>query len=309
MLKIYGRSRRVEQAKKAGFAVFNYLGNNEDTTSANIAKLATRLDRATDVLVIPAAFDDILTPAALVREAVATQLPVWVFPVHRRSDVAYFGNLGVEGFITPDLPYLLRTTNAVQSDNWANGAISPGELTKDPYNDTFALKWPGNGVVTLDFKDRASFMLPGQFCPIPFGAQNYSITFEARFDDLPTDRTTHLSIAFGHEDDRYYVHQAGAIDGYHAIMRADGQLGIYEHRVGRAIGKLLGRNFADKPMRTGAWYQFTLEVNPDRINWSRAGGGAIETVDSRWRGGYFHIGRSGTDGPLSLRKLQVKVNT
>lgn len=305
VLKIHGPSKRVERAHELGLPVFGYLGNATEASAANIASLAGRLDRDTDILVIPARVDDGLTPERILSDAVATRVPTWVFPVHRRYEVDYFAQHGVEGIVAADLPYLSKSLETVAHDQWAAGAIAAGELTKDPYDDVYGLEWPGDGEITIDFAKRPSFAMFGQFCPIPFGARRYTISVEAKFDKLPTDRTSHLSIAFGHDDDRQYVHQGAATNGYHALLRATGEMAIYSHVRGKARGTQLSHQFRGPALKAGGWVQLSVEVADQRIYWSREGAGAVETVDLSWRGGYFHIGRSGIDGPLTLRNLQV----
>ena len=305
MLKIHGPSKRVERAHELGFPVFGYLGNTAEASATNIASLAGRLDRDNDVLVIPARGDDGLTSARTLSDAVATRMPIWVFPVHRRYEVDYFAEQGVEGIVAADLPYLSKSLETVAADEWAEGAIAPGELTKDPYNDLFGLQWPGDGEITIDFAKRPSFAMFAQFCPIPFGARSYTISFEAKFDKLPTDRTSHVSIAFGHEDDRNYIHQGAASNGYHALLRATGEMAIYSHVRGKSRGTLLSHQFRGPALKAGEWVELSVEVADERIYWSREGSGAVETRNLSWRGGYFHIGRSGLDGPLTLRNLRV----
>jgi glycerophosphoryl diester phosphodiesterase len=126
-----------------------------------------------------------------------------------------------------------------------------------------------------------------------------------RFDPLPTDRWSHFSIAFAHADDSYYEHRSAQANGYHVILRANGQMAIYAHDPGQDDGQLLGAPVKTPPLTAGQWTRVSLEVTPATITWSRDGLPAAGAGDARWRGGYVHVGRSGTDGPLSLRGLQV----
>jgi hypothetical protein len=125
------------------------------------------------------------------------------------------------------------------------------------------------------------------------------------FDPLPTDRSEHMSIAFGHRDDRYYEHRLGQGDGYHAVLRPNGKMAVYAHTDGRITGQLLSDEATGPALQQGQWVHLTLEVTPTQLRWSRAGGPSVQVQDSRFRGGYFHVGRSGRDGRLNIRQLVI----
>jgi glycerophosphoryl diester phosphodiesterase len=303
MIKVDASSSRLQMAKDAGYPVFAYLGNPEVATASAISALGKRLDAGRDVLVLPArAADGAYLSSDLVRQAVHTGIPVWVFPVHRRSDADHFARLRVQGMITPDLGYLSGSVPPAKIDSWARGRISAGELTKDPYNPAYALQWDEKGAVGLDVPGQPSFLTLGQFCPIEAGS--YRIEFDVAFDPLPGDRTAHVSIAFGHRDDRYYEHRAGQGNGYHAVLRGDGRIAIYAHTDGNAIGQLLTLDTAGPPLERGRWEHLTLDVSPTHLRWSRDAT-SVQTLDSRFRGGYVHVGRSGGDGRLNIRNLII----
>lgn len=304
MLKVSGESGRLATAKAAGFPVFAYLGNAKAASADNIRAVARRLDPLSDALTLPARYKKgTAFSADLTRLAVSLGIPVWVAPVHRRSEVAYFSRLGVEGFVTPDLGYLNGTEPRRTVDAWASGAISAGELVRDPYSNAWALRWDEVGTIGLGFDGRPSFATFGQFCPIE--SDSYRLSFDAMFDPLPTDPWEHLSVAFGHADDRYYEHRLGKSDGYHVKLRADGSMEIDAHRKGDLEGKLLSPIRSSPRLEPGLWSRLTLDVTPETIRWSRDDGTSVEVVDGRFRGGYFHIGRSGDSGLLKLRNLSV----
>jgi hypothetical protein len=79
-------------------------------------------------------------------------------------------------------------------------------LTLDPFSDKYSLNWEEQGVIGLDVPNRPAFVTLGQFCPVV--AKSYRLVFDAAFDPMPTDTWQHLSIAFGHADDRYYEHRS-----------------------------------------------------------------------------------------------------
>jgi glycerophosphoryl diester phosphodiesterase len=303
MIKLEATSPRLQMAKDAGYPVFAYLGNSEDATASAISALARRLDPNRDALVLPAHDGGIgYFSSDLVRLAVDTGIPIWVFPVHRRSEVTHFAHLGVQGMITPDLGYLSGSVPPATVDSWASGRISSGELTRDPYSTAYSLQWNEKGAVDLNFPGRPSFLMLGQFCPIE--ADSYRIEFDVAFDPLPPDRAAHVSIAFGHSDDRYYEHRLGQGNGYHALLRGDGRMAIYAHTDGQAEGQLLTIDKASPPLERGQWAHLILDVSPTHIRWSRDGT-VVEAPDTRFRGGYVHLGRSADGGRLSVRNMII----
>lgn len=303
IIKLDHSSPRIEQAKESGFPVFAYLGNAEVTTETNVSALAGRLDPARDAMVLPTTDERGLMPADLIKAAVATGVPVWVFPVHRRHEVEYFAHLGVQGIITASIGYVSGAISPSRTDNWASGQLSPGELTRYPYAGAFGLAWTEPGVLTIPTPGRPTFVTFGQFAPIT--ASSYRIAFDACFDPVPSDRWQHVSLAFGRADDLYYQHRLGAGDGYHALLRGEGHLGLYSHASNVINGRQLVAPAEGRPLHSGVWSRLTLDVTPESIRWSRDDGTAVEVRDSRFRGGYFHIGSSATDGALKLRALSV----
>lgn len=304
MIKMTGSSPRLPIAKAAEYPVYAYLGNSEVATRQGIDRLAKRLDRESDALVLPCYDGPDLFPATLIRHAVNTGIPVWVVPIHRRYEVSYFSQLGVEGMVTADLGYVTGAEPVSQLANFASGALSAGQLTRDPYSDGYALDWePDTGVVGLDMPDRPSFLTFGDLGPIR--AESYRVSFDLSFASLPKDTYEHVSIAFGQADDRYYEHRLGNTDGFHAILRADGEMAVYAHLAGSPFGKLLAPSKRSTPLKSGVWARLTLDVTPELIRWARDDGSSVEVRDRRFRGGYFHIGRSANDGKLLLRNVSV----
>lgn len=303
ILKLDHTSKRIAQAHEAGFPVFAYLGNPEVTTVTAVAALAKRLDATRDCIVIPTRSATGLLAPELVQAAVRTGLPVWVFPVHRRYEVTYFAQLGVQGMIAADVGYISGNLPLLKADTWSKGELVSGELTRDPYSEGLGLQWPGDGVLALPTPGRPAFLNLGSFSPIR--ASSYRIAFDIRFDPAPKDTWQHVSIAFGHADDQYYSHRAGQLDGYHAILRGSGLLGLYAHTAGEIKGKELATPEQGRRLADGLWSRVTLDVTPDSLCWSRDDGSSIEAKDSRFRGGYFHIGSSATEGRLLLRGLSV----
>jgi glycerophosphoryl diester phosphodiesterase len=303
MIKLDASSPRIAMAKKEGFPVFAYLGNAEVATADAITQLARRLDPKRDALVLPAANEFDLMPAELMQRAVSTGVPVWVFPVHRRKEAKYYSQLGVQGLIAPSIGYLAGVIPPARSDDFPSGELTPGLLTRNPYANAFALTWLDDGALAIPTPGRQAFVALGQFCPVT--ATSYRVTFDVSFDPLPSDTWQHVSLAFGHADDGYYEHRLGDGDGYHALLRADGTMALYAHVEGEPNGQELTKAQTSTPMKSGLWARVNLDVTPEGFAWSRDDGTTLKANDSRFRGGYLHIGSSATDGAVRLRNFTI----
>ncbi|MBM7798513.1 glycerophosphoryl diester phosphodiesterase [Microlunatus panaciterrae] len=308
IFKLFYESPRIDEAKAAGYPVFVYLGRTADLVPSIIDPIVAKLDRDRDYLVIPAFGADAVTftDDAIVQRCVATNVPVWVYPVHRRSDADHFFGLGVAGAICSSYGYVSRREPTATTDTWRYKAIASGEMTKDPASDAFALTWTGEDELTLGLQGAQHFVTLGQLCPLPNAKASYTIDFQARWTTMPKDSTSNITLAFGHTDDAYYEHRRGGTDGYHAIIRRDGRLDLFRHRPNNQTGAQLGSVQTRAP-RVNEWMSFRLEVQPQQIRWSRLDGtpATVTTEDAAVRGGYLHVGRSALDGGLSLRQLRV----
>jgi len=309
IVKAYRTSKRIEQAKRAGYPVFAYLAAR-DLAPTTVAALAARLDPRVDCLVLPATTDGDLNrlPDRLVREAVAHGVAVWVYPVHRRSEAAHYFALGVRGAVCSSYGYVAGAVAPRATDTWAGKAIAPGEMTRRPADPTIAARWTGTNELLLAVKGRQHFLTLGQLSPIPTAGSSYRVEFEACWRHLPDDLASNLTLAFGHDDDEYYEHHLGTATGYHALSRPDGRLELFTHTAGNSMGTLLGSARGPAAVQ-GQWMQFRLDVSPLGVTWTRLdrGGHSVSARSSGPRGGYLHLGRSAVDkhAELALRHVRV----
>jgi hypothetical protein len=134
----------------------------------------------------------------------------------------------------------------------------------------------------------------------------YQVDMEIRVDAMPEDDSSNVTLAFGHADDKYYEHRQGTSDGYHAMLRMDGTMELRVHRAGSESGSELGKNVPGPPPGVGKWIGLRLNVGAKDIAWTRTDTGATVTAqNSEFRGDYMHIGRSASDGKVSVRSLRV----
>ncbi len=78
------------------------------------------------------------------------------------------------------------------------------------------------------------------------------------------------------------------------------------HRVGSESGSELGQSVAGPPPGVGKWIGVRLNVGTKDIAWTRTDTGATVTAQNgEFRGDYLHIGRSATDGKISVRSLRL----
>jgi len=311
IVKLFRGTPRIAEAKAAGYPVFVYLAN-PDMSPQILARTAAALDPARDYLVIPATTGDAITyhPDEVVRAAVATGVPVWVYPIHRRSDFAHHTALGVRGAVSSSIGYTTGVASISRIDDWASKKVDAGQVSRRPDDPSMAPEWTGVDELTLARgSGRQEFVMLGQFCPLVNAATTYEIRFAASWTQPPTGSTTNFTLAFGHVDDTYYEHKYGKSTGYHAIMRPAGQLELYLHLAGRKDGTLL-RSIVTPPVVAGTWMTFSLIVNGDVLTWTRTDvpdHPSVLVKDTTIRGGYIHVGRSSTDGRgvLAVRQFRV----
>jgi glycerophosphoryl diester phosphodiesterase len=303
MIKTYFASKLIAEVKALGLGVFAYFTTPQEMTPDALQAVAGQLSPRTDAIVVPNSGPNDYLATPLVEAAVATGIPIWPYPLHRRADVTHYTALGMQGAVTSNIGYVLGKTEQASTDQWATGAMAPGELTRDPYDDRFAVGWGHGGIIGLGAKGTQHFLTLGNLGPIT--SPVYSVEFQASFATLPADPLANLTLAFGHTDDSYYEHRIGTANGYHAILQANGELGLWAHRTGRPAGvKLAVAKTA--PVFAGEWMRFRLDVTPTTLTWSRLDQPTKVTVtDKAYRGGYLHLGRGSTDGSLALRGLKV----
>ncbi|MQA84509.1 MAG: hypothetical protein GEV03_07780 [Streptosporangiales bacterium] len=240
-------------------------------------------------------------PEANITAAVEAGLCVFVYDVDRRYQHDRLAALGVGGFITDDPMYLSGRLSAFGTDPYVGQTFWHGCLPSEAgERGRFTPPdWWGYP------SDRPGYRgaLQGWGCPVPMPGPDdppgrvTTIGFDVVVDSVGDDDTTHwASIFFGSRDDRPFSDRGdpGAPGGYHALLRADGELALYRVDAGEA--DLLG-SVRTPPLELGRTVsRLEVRVGPAEVAVTRVDAGpdaGIGAADTTYRGGYFQFGRDG----------------
>lgn len=137
-----------------------------------------------------------------IRRAVSFGKPVVCWEIHTRSERDRVVNLGVQGIMCANIPYVMTDAPSAKADAYVTGLRAPGDL---PY----ALAWTHQPViqqstssVRLDHPVKASYIM-GSMCPVE-GEAGYRILVEMRWPEKLPQETEHAGVAFGQNDDSPY---------------------------------------------------------------------------------------------------------
>ena len=310
MLKTYFKSTRIAEAKAQGLGVIAYFtdaGRADGESRSGRWRASCRRAPTRSWCRTPGPCGYLANDIA--EAAVATGLPVWPYPLHRRADRDALQALGMPGAVTSNIGYLLRPRQrSTYTDQWAAGAVVPGELTRDPYDDRFAVGGARTARSCSARQKTQHFLTLGNLGPITADpATRWSS--RPRTPTLPADPTANLTLAFGHQDDAYYEHQLRHRQrlprdpaGRRATrpVRAPQGQGRRDQAGHHEDGRALPGRVAVLPARG----------HPDPAHLDPAGPAGqgptkVTVTDKAYRGGYLHIGRGSTDGVLALRGLKV----
>lgn len=242
-----------------------------------------------------------------IADLVATGKPVIAWEVHYRSVRDRLAELGVVGMMCSNIPYVTSTVASATRDSFATGIRAAGDL---PW--TVDLGWKAQpvltadaGTVLLEYPGIESYLM-GSLAPID--ASRFQISFRLRWPkELPADEQ-HAGIAFGLENDRpYRVGVASDVSGYHAIIRADGSLELFERTRGIAEGTPLAAVQTPAP-QAGQWIDLVVSVSEARITVSRDRNLSWEAAadDASHRGGYFWLCKNYAE-PIAVEYSSVIV--
>lgn len=234
-------------------------------------------------------------PPSLVAPGVAAGLNVVVWVVDRRVDAAPWLAAGVAGLFSNDPLYVSGRSPVLRSDPFAQRTYYYGHLASSIAGDRGSFGAPGDwGYSTIADDYRGA--LQGWGCPID-RADRYSLTLSLRMDDAATP-DGYGSVFLGAADDRSFD-DAGryhpGLNGYHVLLRQSGVLEI--HRVNQGIATPVA-SAQTALVEPGGTVRLGIDVTPARLSVTRTDratamtdADAVTIEDSRYRGGYFHLGR------------------
>lgn len=227
--------------------------------------------------------------AARVAAANAAGVRIIRYTLNYRKYVQIETATGVDGVITDDYPYLITNTALRNTDTWSTGKWMQGMVASTNRGEIFASgEWGYTAVVPSYYG-----CLMGWACPIATPT-NYTITFDVKVTALYNDDKTRWSSIFinASDDTPHYDLPADAINGYHLLFRANGELVIFKKVSGNNVVLVAASSTSEITLNT--WIPLRVTVTPTTITFTRLDtNGSVTTNDSAFRGGYFFLGRMG----------------
>lgn len=273
--KNYYQSTSFTWAQNNGFTVWGYV--DAGTTDGEL----DTYDALIDMWGVPIGMSD-----TRIGDVVARGKPVICWEVHRHSEITRLAGLGVDGYMQSQWIYLNKNlTLAV--DLFDSEISQPGTLGLANYDPAYALQYDGSGGAYLDQVPNDSVLMGGHKAPADDG---YIIAFSMKWDSLPSP-TLHSDVAFGKaSDDEYQFSASNDSGGYHAVLRANGDIQIYRHDAGVTSGTQLGSTSTETP-QAGVYMDFEIEVTATQVILRRTDVGPYTlTVDNtEHRGRYWHV--------------------
>jgi len=228
---------------------------------------------------------------ARIASARSVGINVLRYTINRRTDVATELALGAIGVMTDEYLYLSRSTAIATRDTFtADGKWMSGMIAN---NSNRGLIYAGHvwGYETLVGGYAGCLM--GWACPLA-SPTNFTLSFTFKHESVVAGDISRWVSAFicADDDTEHKDLSTDEIQGYHILVRANGLMQIYKKAKGVAV----------TPIASSSGTAFTLSnfvtiyiaVTPTTITVSRSDTAQTTTVtDAAYRGGYFHIGRSG----------------
>lgn len=228
-------------------------------------------------------------PPSLVAPAAAAGLEVVVWVVDRRVDVAPWLTAGVAGVFSNDPVYVSGRSPVLRSDPFSQRTYYYGHLASSIAGDRGTFGDGGSWGYSSSADDYRG-AVQGWGCPIQ-SADSYSLTLSLRMDGAATDGYASVFLAAADDrsfDDANRYHPG--LNGYHVMLRPSGSIEVQV--VSQGLAAPAG-SASTAPIPAGETAELRIEVTPTRLTVTRADGmtGTVTIEDSRYRGGYFHLGR------------------
>ena len=214
------------------------------------------------------------------------------YALNRRAQFAYEVSLGCVGVMSDEAEYLSRTTAIATRDTFtADGKWMSGMIANNGNRGLIyaGYVWGFAAAVGAAY----SGALMGWACPLA-SPTNFTLSFTFKHESLYAGDISRWGSAFICTDDdtEHKDLPTDEIQGYHILVRANGQMQIYKKAKGGAASQIA--TSSGTAFTIGNFVTISITVTPTTITVSRSDTDQTTTVtDAAYRGGYFHLGRNG----------------
>lgn len=217
--------------------------------------------------------------------------------VHRRAQVVEHQSIGLQGQMSSGLLYVYQNSQLQKTDSFINRRKAHGDMwSTNIAVHELALTYDEQGRGHHKYPDPICCTLMGSMCPT--GASNI-ITATMDWNSPPAWGSSGVGFAcpLDHplrptEDAGIWNNPNGLVPfqnfsgGYYAEVTYDGTLNLYKYDIGFWDPTLL--DTAPMPDWDGASLDLVITTTPSLIK-VEAGGAVVESIDTTYRGEYFHI--------------------
>lgn len=278
--KQWGNASQHLAAQERGYVSWGYFGTKE------LAQLKEN-GADFDAIGVEVRAEDLFITSAL---SVGRPLIAW--EVHRRSDRDRLRNLGVQGMMCSNIPYVMSASASADKDSFKSGLRAAGDL---PYIADRAWSQqpiinPDGATITIDqATDQGSYLL-GSIGPV--AGSSYTLEAKLSFTKIDARLRAGLAICCS-ADNAYSPLQGNAVGAYQVALAADGTITLGEHASGWSAPRTLA-SIQTAPVSPGDPVELVIDVDPQRITIRRGGHPQEQTVRSlNHRGGYVHLWTAG----------------
>lgn len=248
--------------------------------------------------------------SAWIADAHAVGLKADVWTLNRRVEAAPFVAAGADMLICNDPWYvgelLPPSTKGLFGSTFPSGLLGGGADpnvpdTRGGFFGTGYSKWGFDNQPTAGTRPATSaFALMGQCCPVANADGTWTLTFDVVCDETGGWASAMVCAA---DDSMFDDHDSGldqsAINGYHILFRANGQISIFKVTAGTPAS--LGNSAVSVAVSNGSTITCKVTVSPTQIKAERLDQPTVTLTvnDAAYRGAYFHLGSFEFEGKFS----------
>jgi glycerophosphoryl diester phosphodiesterase len=242
-------------------------------------------------------------PDSVIRSYVAAGLTVSVWNVDRqyRRDQLYA--MGVRGIDSNDPTYVSGDAASYHrtSDPFSKQTFWYGQISQSQTADALTASRRGRFITPnlwhVNLGEYPLFVLQGWASPLP---KTYTLHVHMRYDSLGKDKTRWGGVYFSAKNDAAYSDASSSLNGgYSAILRTNGQLGLYRKDAGATVTL---KTITTPALKKGQTASLHITVSGTTVTVTRVDGPdkTISVKDTKYRGSYLFLGRhasTGHEGP------------